>query len=180
MVLFAAFMMWAYTWTEYTVPGKKTSIWKPLWDSINYSKASSHHTGVHLFKCPTADFAVEIIGSLKYYLNASRGKPGTRVTKSHPDLRAYNSWTGGGMAGPGRKMDFATAFGVYQPRAETDRQSGIGGGREPQSSYDEAIRLAPYGYQEGGSLPEPDPSASASFYFQVSLQLKLKFQRATA
>ncbi|KAF9652543.1 DUF300-domain-containing protein [Thelephora ganbajun] len=126
MVLFAAFMMWAYPWTEYVVPGRKTSIWRPLWDSINY-----------------ADFAMEIFGSLKYYFNALRGKPETRATQNHPNLR----------------MDFATAFGVYRPRAETSRQLGVGGSREPDSSYDEAIRLAPYGYQEGASSPDPDTSA---------------------
>ena len=37
MVIFSAFMMYAYTWKEYVVPGKpKTSVWRPLWDSINY------------------------------------------------------------------------------------------------------------------------------------------------
>jgi len=133
MVLFSGFMMWAYTWTEYTVPGRKTSIWRPLWDSINYS-----------------DFVMEIVGSLKYYFDASRGKPGTRTTRY-----AYGGRTGGDKTGAGRKMDFATAFGVYQPRAETDKQLGLGGHREPDSSYDEAIRLAPYGYQEGASSPEP-------------------------
>lgn len=51
-------------------------------------------------------------------------------------------------------MDFATAFGVYQPRAETDRQLGIDRDMEAHSSYDEAIRLAPYGYPEGASSPD--------------------------
>jgi hypothetical protein len=46
MVLFAAFMMWAYPWAEYVVPdGKKTSIWRPLWDSINYGEAPSGTLG---------------------------------------------------------------------------------------------------------------------------------------
>jgi len=139
MVLFSAFMMWAYSWTEYVVPGRKTRIWRPLWDSINYT-----------------DFALEIIGSLKYYFNASRSKAGSRVAQGRPNLQGYDSQTGEGMAGPGRKMDFGTAFGVYQPRAETDRQLGIGGGREPQSSYDEGIRLAPYSYQEGIGSPGSD------------------------
>jgi len=146
MVLFSGFMMWAYPWTEYTAPGRKTSIWRPLWDSINYCKASSH-TGVSLSKLSTADFVMEIFGSLKYYFDASRGKSGTRMTED-----AYGSPTGDVKIDPGKKMDFATAFGVYQPRAETDRQLGR---REPDSSYDEAIRLAPYGYQEGASSPEP-------------------------
>lgn len=86
---------------------------------------------------------MEIVGSLKYYFAASRGKPGTRVTQYRPDLKG----------GPGGKMDFATAFGVYQPRAETDRQLEVSRGRE--SSYDEAIRLAPYGYQEGRNSSDP-------------------------
>ncbi|KAF9788384.1 DUF300-domain-containing protein [Thelephora terrestris] len=141
MVFFAALMMWAYPWTEYVEPGReKTSIWRPLWDSINYT-----------------DFAVEIFGSLKYFLDALRGKPETRAVQG---LRMQQSRTGDGMAGPGRKMDFATAFGVYTPRAETDRQLGVDSG-EPYSSYDEGIRLAPYRYQEGSTSPDPDSSARA-------------------
>ena len=103
----------------------------------------------YLSQWSTADFAVEIIGSLKYYFDALRGKPETRATRSKPDLREYNNWTGEGV---GRKMDFGTAFGVYQPRAETDRQLEMVRGRE--ASYDEAIRLAPYGYQGGASSPD--------------------------
>lgn len=33
MVFFSAFMMWAYTWKEYQIPGQqRTPIGKPLWD----------------------------------------------------------------------------------------------------------------------------------------------------
>jgi len=95
---------------------------------------------------------MEIVGSLKYYFDASRGKSGTRMTQY-----AHGGRTGEDKTGPGRKMDFGTAFGVYQPRAETDRQ--LGRLREPESSSDEAIRLAPYGYQEGASSPEPSVGA---------------------
>lgn len=70
----------------------------------------------------------------------------------------YRSQTGDG-AGPGRKMDFATAFGVYTPRAEIDRKFGVDG-REPESSYDEGIRLAPYRYQEGSTSPDPDATGA--------------------
>jgi len=52
MVLFAAFMMWAYTWTEYAVPGKKTSLWRPLWDSVNYGGVLSHTRGFIYLNCP--------------------------------------------------------------------------------------------------------------------------------
>ena len=94
---------------------------------------------------------MEIVGSLKYYFSAARGKTGTQT--------AQYAYGGDDKTGPGRKMDFATAFGVYQPRSETDRQLGLGGHREPDSSYDEGIRLAPYGYQEGASSPEPSVGA---------------------
>ena len=112
---------------------------------------------------------MEIFGSLKYYFDALRGKPETRATQSHPGLRVHNGRTGEGMAGPGRKMDFATAFGVYEPRAETDRKLGIAATREPRSSYDEGIRLAPYGYPEGANSPDPDTSTGASSFFQAPL-----------
>lgn len=108
----------------------------------------------------TADFVVEIFGSLKYYLDALRGKPETRATQGHPGLRMYRSRTGGGMATSGGQMDFATAFGVYTPRAETDRKLGVEGA-EPVVGYEEGIRLAPYKYQESPSSPEPDDSAGA-------------------
>ncbi|KZT29990.1 DUF300-domain-containing protein, partial [Neolentinus lepideus HHB14362 ss-1] len=62
MVFFALFMMWAYTWQDYTAKdgAGHTSIWRPLWDSINYS-----------------DFVTEIFGSLKFYIDYALGKPGT-------------------------------------------------------------------------------------------------------
>lgn len=72
----------------------------------------------------------------------------------------YHSRTGDDKAGPGRKMDFATAFGVYTPRAETDRQLGVED-REPYSSYGEEIRLAPYNYKEHSVSPDPDTSVGA-------------------
>ena len=41
MVFFALAMMWAYPYTEYKKqdPDLRTSIWKPLWDSVNYCKS---------------------------------------------------------------------------------------------------------------------------------------------
>lgn len=44
MVFFAVAMMWAYPYSEYKKlePETRTSIWRPLWDSINYCKLSSY------------------------------------------------------------------------------------------------------------------------------------------
>lgn len=134
MVFFAAFMMWAYTWNEYVVSGyEKTSIWKPLWDSINYT-----------------DFAVEIWGSLKFYFDYSRKKPGTHGP-SRLDGEGYN--TNPNIAGPGRKMNFGEAFGV-----DKSRRPGKKAGIIPMSraSYDENIRLAPYGYQRDAGVVGSD------------------------
>ncbi|KAJ7497348.1 DUF300-domain-containing protein [Mycena latifolia] len=53
MIFFSALMLWAFTPNEYKrKPGTPaTSVWRPLWDSINY-----------------ADFAQEIWGSVRFYL----------------------------------------------------------------------------------------------------------------
>lgn len=59
MVFFSIFMFWAYSPDEYKVAGaKKTSIWRPLWDSINFW-----------------DFVVEIWGSFHFFFDYIRGKP---------------------------------------------------------------------------------------------------------
>jgi hypothetical protein len=92
MVFASGFMMWAYTWNEYVIPdGKKTGIWKPLWDSINYT-----------------DFILEIWSSLKFYLDYSRKKPGTHGSSKldDPDFSLNPN------VGPGRKVNFGEAFGL--------------------------------------------------------------------
>ena len=44
MVFFSLFMWWAYSPDEYLIVGaKKTSIWRPLWDSVNYSEHRHFH-----------------------------------------------------------------------------------------------------------------------------------------
>ncbi|OCH86292.1 DUF300-domain-containing protein [Obba rivulosa] len=87
MVFFSAFMMWAYSWNEYKIPGQpKTSIGRPLLDSINYS-----------------DFAVEIAGSVKFFIDYFKGKPythGPRVKEVGAD----------GKERP--RPNFGEAFGV--------------------------------------------------------------------
>ncbi|KAG5636738.1 hypothetical protein H0H81_006996 [Sphagnurus paluster] len=68
MVFFSALMMWAYTPAEYQVKegAPPTSIWRPLWDSINFS-----------------DFAHEIYTSLQYFFGkkpqANHGDPNAKM-----------------------------------------------------------------------------------------------------
>lgn len=82
MVFFSLFMMWAYSPAEYMKAGAApTGIFRPLWDSINYS-----------------DFAQEILGSLRFFVDYARGKP---------HARGYEHQ---------KKMDFGEAFGVSSAR----------------------------------------------------------------
>ncbi|KAG8806876.1 hypothetical protein FRC17_004755, partial [Serendipita sp. 399] len=98
MVFFAIFMWWAYPVSEYlnkeSSASKEggyilaggggmsedekerrkhttTSIWRPLWDSINFS-----------------DFAIEIWSSFVFFWDFARGKPHARYQRHRPDDRA--------------------------------------------------------------------------------------------
>ncbi|KAF5386218.1 hypothetical protein D9615_002233 [Tricholomella constricta] len=69
MIFFSAFMLWAYPWKEYKRrPGTPaTSIWRPLLDCFNYS-----------------DFLMEIMGSLRYFLNRKSYR--ASMDSGHPDF----------------------------------------------------------------------------------------------
>jgi len=96
MVFFAIFMRWAYPYEEYLTKGQeKTSIWRPLWDSINFS-----------------DFAYEIWTSWRFFFGYVRGQPHTRSSKDHPGgtnfgdafrLENYNERSAYGWVSSGRK-----------------------------------------------------------------------------
>ncbi|KAH9970660.1 organic solute transporter Ostalpha-domain-containing protein [Russula compacta] len=59
MVFFSLLMMWSFSWKDYQVqPGEPyTSIWRPLWDSINFW-----------------DFAIEIGAEISYFSSRFRGR----------------------------------------------------------------------------------------------------------
>jgi hypothetical protein len=83
MIFFSAFMMWSFFPSEYQIPGApKTGIFRPLWDSINFS-----------------DFVVEIWGSLKFFVDYAQHKPNTHSVRV-------------ATGADGRKYNFAEAFGV--------------------------------------------------------------------
>ena len=168
MVLFSSFMMYAYTWKEYVIPGRpKTGIGRPLWDSINYgtssllaSKLSRTHSP-HRACTPAADFAHEIWGSLKFFIDYMRRKPGThgaRVVVTDANGRAITKKTYGEAFGFERSASGASSL---SPGANgfRGRGGGVGGGesmsmsavRPPRESYEENVRLAPYQYGSGGS-----------------------------
>ncbi|KAF5345730.1 hypothetical protein D9757_013300 [Collybiopsis confluens] len=122
MIFFACFMWWAYTPAAYRIAGAPaTSIWRPLWDSINYS-----------------DFALEIWGSLRFFIDYMRGAPETHSSET-------------------MKPNFAQAFGLSSGRSGyikqgydiRNRTSKHDPSRPTRESYDEEIRLAPYSYEGG-------------------------------
>lgn len=104
----------------------------------------------------TADFAHEIAGSLRFFVDYARGKPGTHG----PRVDVTDSATGKTHA----KMDFGEAFGVA-PRPtvypmSTSASSAVAAPRSgswrgepprPRESYDENVRLAPYAYEGGNT-----------------------------
>ncbi|KAG2360220.1 organic solute transporter Ostalpha-domain-containing protein [Suillus spraguei] len=90
MVFFSLLMTWAYTVNEYKVAGgRKTSIWRPLWDSVNYW-----------------DFVTEIGSSLKFFFDCTRGTPSTHSSQSLIGERIrlapypYNNSRNASSAGP--------------------------------------------------------------------------------
>ncbi|KAF8183665.1 organic solute transporter Ostalpha-domain-containing protein [Pholiota molesta] len=120
MVFFSAFMWWAYTPSEYTRKNGelKTSIWRPLRDSINYM-----------------DFVHEIWGSLRFFADYARGRP-TAHGYGHRMLSQTDEQP--------RAMDFGQAFGV-SPTAPVSPSSRFPtSDRYADPSHDENIMLAPY------------------------------------
>ncbi len=185
MVIFSAFMMYAYSWKEYTkVKGAtRYGAGRALWDSINYCTSHcTHHSVACSHTCPTADFAHEIAGSIKFFIDYARGKPGTHG----PRIPVTDEM------GKQTKMDFGQAFGLHPrpdtrgssngyasstssqmqmqaqrvntglsaPRAGPGESMSMSAVRAPRASYDENVRLAPYSY-EGGAQSTTTTSSSS-------------------
>ena len=135
MVLFAVFMMWSFNWKEYQVQPHEphTSIWRPLWDSINLCTPLLSIFGpirillTHAFGSwrPVGDFAVEIGSQFSYFASRITG----REYQQAPT-----------------KQTFGQAFGVesYAQEEEevTSDVSATPYGR--RTSYDEETRFTPY------------------------------------
>ncbi|KAF9244460.1 organic solute transporter Ostalpha-domain-containing protein [Melanogaster broomeanus] len=125
MVFFSMLMMWAYTWNEYKIEdAPKTSIWRPLWDSINYT-----------------DFLFEIIGSLKFFWDKARKKPSDPSRR--PDGEVVNHYS--------KRLNFGQAFGVEGGNRPKSPSGGESAAVRRRPSYDEEIPLAPYPYNDARS-----------------------------
>ncbi|KIK56471.1 hypothetical protein GYMLUDRAFT_47008 [Collybiopsis luxurians FD-317 M1] len=136
MIFFACFMWWAYTPAAYYAPGKPaTSIWRPLWDSINFS-----------------DFALEIWGSLKFFIDYRRGVSGTH--SHHPSTKPNFAQAFGLSTGYGGKHGIAN-----NPRYRTSEYDSS---HPVQSSFDEDVRLAPYSYGDAQAREHAHLNSSSS------------------
>ncbi|KAJ3932140.1 MAG: DUF300-domain-containing protein [Lentinula lateritia] len=135
MIFFACFMWWAYTPAAYRIEGAKpTSIWRPLWDSINFS-----------------DFALEIWYSLKFFIAYIRGVPEThsRFAKSNAGFDdAFGLTTGRPVSYNKHSINIGSLRGqngrTSPSEYDSSRPGSIG-----RMSYDEDIRLEPY-YESAG------------------------------
>ncbi|RXW11650.1 hypothetical protein EST38_g14205 [Candolleomyces aberdarensis] len=185
MVFFAALMFWAYTWKEYKIKEgeKHTSIWKPLWDSINMMDFI-REIGVPLTKLWSTD-------SQNRHRGGGTGV-GPRVAKSS----GYNGYGGS----PTQRLSFAQAFGLEPvdrsyARPYSNRQSpvhsnnninrtygaGEGGGAAPSLK-----KAAPHGHGQymGGDKEEREilthgmsPLASSKEHDTLQKQQQLHQQQ---
>ena len=99
-------------------------------------------------------------GSIKFFIDYTRGKPGThgaRVTITDMNGNTVAKKTYGEAFGFERSASGASSL---SPGANGFRgRGGVGGGesmsmsavRPPRESYEENVRLAPYQYGSGGS-----------------------------
>ena len=154
MVFFAIFMQWAYPYKEYMNKSQEmTSIWRPLWDSINFS-----------------DFAYEIWTSWRFFFDYMRGKPHTRSSKDHPGgtnfgdafkLENYNERGAYGWVSPGQKYQHDRQ-GVNEMQTIKDDSSEVEALHNRGGTQD-AYRMK-YISSQPGALPPPHPGNKGGRY----------------
>ncbi|KAI5121000.1 hypothetical protein M0805_000461 [Coniferiporia weirii] len=151
MVLFAAGMMWAYPSTPYRSKEGKTSIGRPLLDSINYS-----------------DFAREIMSSIRFFIDYLRGKPGTHTPKSREI-----------GAGGKRTTNFAQTFGAQESSSSVQGMSsgsnfgGVGGTsmRAYNSNFNAGVADPSARARDDYSMAESGSSGRPSNQFDENVPL---------
>jgi len=134
MIFFSAFMMWSFSWTEYRVqPGEPhTSIWRPLWDSINLW-----------------DFAKEIGSEFAYFSSRIKHRPGP----TKPSLgQAFNAE---GYVPVGIESRGDDAYASYNTR------TGNGGDIRLESYKPTALDLSQGGSPEQYGEYKPGPPLAA-------------------
>lgn len=107
---------------------------------------------------PAADFLIEIVGSLKYFMDRWRNR------KNAPQLRVMVTDENGKHHA---RANFEEAFGFsgYQTTEATESDVRLRGG-----SYDENIRLAPYTYRNEVTPISTPASSAASPRFAAGSQ----------
>ncbi|KAI0259472.1 DUF300-domain-containing protein [Gloeopeniophorella convolvens] len=116
MIFFSFFMMWAFSWKEYKIqPGDRhTSIWRPLWDSINFW-----------------DFFVEIGSEFAFFGSWMRGRH--RAEPTRPDFGQAFGVEGyapvGGKAPPRTSYDDDIRLAPYAATANSSPEYGAYGDR---------------------------------------------------
>jgi len=135
MVFFSLAMWWAYNSREYVIPGSpKTSIWRPLLDSINY-----------------ADFVMEIFGALKFYMG--RRSPAPPMTYS---LGSTTTTTMLKQPSQRSRMDFGEAFGVSEKYHRARSGDDVSSPTEGPSPIETEEYNSPMKYGSHSSSPPPD------------------------
>ncbi|KAG9221087.1 hypothetical protein CCMSSC00406_0005474 [Pleurotus cornucopiae] len=124
MILFSCLMFWAYTPNEYKRRAGEppTSIGKPLWDRYAHFPTQSKLSILivlpfAILSINYSDFAVEIVGSVRFFIDYFRGKP---TAHGHGHLGTEDGERHG-------LVDFGTAFGVENGRYSPARTRQLNG-----------------------------------------------------
>jgi hypothetical protein len=154
MVFFSILMWWAYTAKEYQRPEgtKATGIWRPLWDSINYSTPLSflrpdHPSHGH----DPVDFVREIGYALRYFFTGKTTHPQSVAPNDARSVESKGSTSGVqslhyGQQPNQRRMSFAEAFGIaeYQQRDQyLMSKTKLGAPKQVYYDPEENQRLTP-------------------------------------
>ncbi|KAJ7021813.1 DUF300-domain-containing protein [Mycena alexandri] len=166
MVFFALGMWWAYAPREYRIkPGQShTSIWRPLWDSINYM-----------------DFFREIYGSIRYFVGAAAHSH--HRTPSNADKldfgEAFGVSTNPSVAASAPAYNLTSNTSSYNLAPTNKLLSSDRDVRQQPYTYDadgtEAVTMAPYSFTaSGAAMGSPrlgaNPYSASGGFSQIQAQ----------
>ncbi|KIJ47822.1 hypothetical protein M422DRAFT_248396 [Sphaerobolus stellatus SS14] len=135
-------MLWTYPASKYkddSLP--KPSIWRPLWDSINYSTSSASYISPCMHTSlthATADFGHEIFGFITFFICYLLGRPNMHTPKgnSYPTKSSYQSVQIPQASTSG--VDLGDTFGLWDPENNGGKKKKVSTHKNSSSDDEES------------------------------------------